>query len=330
MLEQLCSLCGTSGYEKDIIEFIISKLKDNNIEYEMDKLGNIVVRQGENPDKIALFAHMDEVGLIVRGLTKDGQIKFASVGGIIDEILLSSFVLVGDNKVNGVIGNIPKHLKEKKDDNPIKIEDMFIDIGAFSKEDASELVKIGDPIYFNSKYVEFGDHQIKSKALDDRVGVCVILEMLLAKRYSFTACFTTREEIGLVGAKIVTNRLKTDYALVLEVTTCSDMPKNIQPSTVLGKGVALSVLDNASVSNLQWNNKIVEIAKKNKIDLQYKLTTKGGNDAGIISYYNGGVKTAVLSLPGRYIHSPVSVISKNDYNSMKNLVGKILEERDYV
>jgi endoglucanase len=329
MLEELCNLCGISGYEKEVIEYIISKLDENSIAYEMDKLGNIIVRQGENPDKIALFAHLDEVGAIVRGITKDGHIKFAPVGGITDEILLSSLVLVGDNKVNGVIGNIPKHLKEKKDDNPTKIEDLFIDIGAYSKENAQEFIKIGDPIYFNSKYVEFGDDQIKAKALDDRVGVAVILKMLLSKKYSFTACFTTREEIGLVGAKIVTNHLKAKRALVLEVTTCCDMPKNTQPSTVLGQGVALSVLDSASVSNQAWNNDIVKIAKKNKIKMQYKLTTKGGNDAGAISYYNGGVKTVVLSLPGRYIHSPVSVISKSDYEAMEKLVEKILEEPEY-
>lgn len=329
MLEDLCNLCGISGYEKEIIEYITTKLKENHIEYELDKLGNIIVKQGENPDKIALFAHMDEVGGIVRGITEAGHIKFAPVGGIIDEILLSSSVLIGENKVNGVIGNIPKHLKEKKEDNPIKIEDLFIDIGAFSKENAMELVKVGDPIFFNSKYIEFGDEQIKAKALDNRVGVCVILEMLLEKKYSFTAYFTTREEIGLIGAKIISNHINARYALILETTTCADMPKSSQPSTILGEGVALSILDNASVSNKAWNEKIIKIAEKNNIKFQYKLTTRGGNDAGVISYYNGGVKTAVLSLPGRYIHSPVSVISKSDYRAMEKLVEKILEEKEY-
>ena len=323
MLRELCELCGTSGYEDEVIAYIENILMKNDILYDKDRLGNIIVKTGDTPDKLALFAHMDEVGFVVRGITNDGMIKFAAIGGVDEEILPSSMVKIGE--INGVIGNIPKHLKSKKDDSKLSISDMFIDIGVASKEDTLKFVSIGDPIYWDSDYVEFGDNLIKSKALDDRVGISVILKMLLEKKYSFTACFVTREEIGLIGSKMVIDNIKPEYAIVLEVTTCADILGSTFPSTKLGEGVAISVLDGGSVSNHEFNKKILSAAKRKKIPHQYKLTTKGGNDAGMVSYYSGGVKTAVLSLPGRYIHSPVSVISKDDYNSMEKLASAILE-----
>jgi len=324
MLKELCTLCGTSGYEDEVIAYIERILTENNIPYNKDKLGNIIAKSGEQPDKLALFAHMDEVAFVVRGITNDGMIKFAPIGGIDEEILPSSAVKIND--INGIIGNIPKHLKTKNDDTKLTISDMFIDIGATDKENALNYVNIGDPIYFNSEYVEFGDNLIKSKAVDDRAGVAVILKMLLERNHSFTACFVTREEIGLIGSKMVMNEINPEYAVVLEVTTCADLPDSSYPSTKLGEGVAISVLDGGSVSNQEFNQRILAIAKRKKIKHQLKLTTKGGNDAGTVSYYSGGVKTAVLSLPGRYIHSPVSVISKDDYNAMEKLISNILDE----
>ncbi len=328
MLKELCELCGTSGYEYNIVNYITKKLKEKNIPYTVDKIGNVIVKKGKNPEKLGIFAHMDEVGFGVKGITDDGMIKFVSVGGILEKILPSHAVEIGDDKIKGVIGNIPKHLK-KKDGKSLSYDDFFIDIGAKSKEDAMSYVKIGDPIYWISEYREFGDNLIKAKALDDRVGVCIILELLLSENdYSFTACFTTREEIGVIGAKTVSKYIKVEKALVLEVTTCADMPEVEEKTTVLGNGVALSVMDRGSIADCEFNEEILKIAKKNKIKLQKKLTVSGGNDAGALTFFGGGIPTSVLSVPGRYIHSPVTVISKDDYNSSKKLVEKILEERN--
>jgi endoglucanase len=331
LLKRLCKLNGTSGYENGVIKFIEDTLNKNSIKYIKDKLGNITVRYGKTPDSIALFAHIDEVGFAVRGITKDGMLKFTPVGGVIPEILPASTVVVGTEKekINGVIGNVPKHLKAKteQEKQPMAVaDDMFIDIGAKSKKDALKYVKIGDPVYFGGEYVEFGDSLIKSKALDDRAGVAVILNILLKKRYSFTACFTTREEIGLVGAKIASKNLSAKLCLILEVTTCADMPRGGQPSTKLGDGPALTVMDGGSVSDLSFNALITMIANKNIIPIQKKLTLRGSNDAAAVSFYSGGTRTAVLSLPGRYLHTPVCVISKEDYNSLLELTEKILDE----
>lgn len=326
MLKDLCQLCGTSGYEDEVRNYITNILVEEDIPFYVDNIGNIIAKQGNNPENIGLFAHIDEVGFGVKGFTKSGLIKFAPVGGILEKILPSHTVTIGKNKINGVIGNIPKHLKKGEEKN-LSYDDFFIDIGAKSKEDAQKDVSIGDPIYWISDYVEFGNNLIKAKALDDRAGVSVILKLLKEKKYSFTACFTTREEIGIVGAKTVSQSLNLKNALVLEVTTCADNPSAEGKTTILGDGVALSVIDRGSVSDFKFNEEIIEIAKKNKIPFQKKLTVMGGNDAGAITFFGGGIKTATLSLPGRYIHSPTTVISKDDYNSMEELTRKILEEK---
>lgn len=326
MLKTLCELCGTSGYEDEVRDYITDILIKEDIPFFVDNIGNIIAKQGETPDNIGLFAHIDEVGFGVKGFTESGLVKFAPIGGILEKILPSHTVTIGKNKINGIIGNTPKHLKKEKDEK-LSYDDFFIDIGAKSKEDAQKDVSIGDAIYWISDYKEFGNNLIKAKALDDRAGVSIILKLLKEKKYSFTACFTTREEIGIVGAKAILKNIKVKNALVLEVTTCADNPSAVGKTTILGNGVALSVLDKASVSDPDFNSEIIEIAKKNKIPLQKKLTVMGGNDAGAITYFGGGIKTATLSLPGRYIHSPATVISKDDYNSMLELTKKILEEK---
>ncbi|MBE7018499.1 MAG: M42 family metallopeptidase [Ruminococcaceae bacterium] len=326
LLKQLTALNGTSGYEDEVIDFITTLLTEHDIPYQKDPLGNMIVQTGKTPNRITLFAHMDEVGFGVRGIRPDGMIKFAAIGGVTDGILFSTPVVIGKNKIPGVIGNIPKHLQEKSSDKETKIPDMMIDIGATSKEDAQSLVKIGDPIYWQSDFVQFGDGLIKAKALDDRVGVAVILGLLLTKKYSFTAVFTTREEIGIMGAKMTIPVIAPEKAVVLEVTTCADMPGATEPTTKMGEGVALSVLDGASVSDSAWNSFIWEIATAKNVPIQKKLTTKGGNDAGAVSYVSGGVPTATLSLPGRYIHSPANVISEADYDSMYRLAELLIKK----
>ncbi len=324
LLEILTELNGTSGYEDEVCQFITDTLTEHDIPYYKDRLGNVIVTVGDTPDRVALYAHMDEVGFGVRGFTDDGMIKFAPIGGVTDKILFSTPVVIGNKKIPGVIGNIPKHLQEKKTETEVKIPDMMIDIGATSKKDAMESVKIGDPIYWQSDFVRFGDGLIKAKALDDRVGVAVILSLLLTKKYSFTAVFTTREEIGIIGAKTATPLITPQKAVVLEVTTCADMPGVSEPTTKMGQGVALSVMDGGSVSDAGWNETIWQLAQKHKVPIQKKLTTKGGNDAAAVTYVSGGIPTTALSLPGRYIHSPVSVISEADLDAMYRLTEILL------
>ena len=182
---------------------------------------------------------------------------------------------------------------------------------------------------FDSAYREFGDGLIKARALDNRAG-CAILMGLAGKRFAYDLylCFTVQEEVGLRGAKILANRIQPDLALILETTTCSDV-SGTEPedySTVLGGGVAVSFLDRSTYYHKELTQFIYQLGKDHAIPVQYKKTAMGGNEAGAVHLACGGVKTAALSIPARYIHSPSSVISKKDFNACRDLVNLFLQE----
>ena len=209
------------------------------------------------------------------------------------------------------------------------MKNLTIDIGTEKKDEAESLINLGDPIAFVSDYTELGTDCIKAKALDDRIGCALIMEALQGE-YSFDlyACFTVQEEVGLRGAQIAAYSVNPDLALVLEGTTCSDVP-GVEPyeqSTQLGGGAALSILDRMTYSAKNLVDYIADLAVKKKIQYQFKQTTTGGNDAGKIQSTRSGVKVASISAPCRYIHSPVSVVSKKDIESCKDLLKAILTD----
>ena len=333
LLSDLTTLAGVSGNETAVRNYIYQQIKDRCDEIVIDSIGNmagLMRGTGQNRKKVMLCAHMDEIGMITSRITDDGFLKFKTVGGIDPRIMVSKRVLIGDNAQPGVIGYKAVHLQDKTErETTAKIKSLYIDIGAKNKKDAEKKVKIGDYIVFDSNYREFGDGLVKARALDDRVG-CAILTELAGCRFDFDLylCFTVQEEVGLRGATVLTNRIQPDIALVLEATTCSDVAdtKPEDYATVLGGGVAISFMDRSTYYNQRLSQFIYNLAQDNDIAVQYKKTTMGGNDAGAIHLACGGVKTAVLSIPARYIHSPSSVISKKDFEACRSLVKLFLQE----
>jgi putative aminopeptidase FrvX len=333
LLKDLTEAIGVSGNEKSVRDIIIEKIKDYCDEINVDGMGNLyAVKRSDklNTKRVMLAAHMDEVGMIVTGITEAGFIKFKPIGGIDPRILLSKRVVIGEKHIYGVIGIKAIHL-QKPDERrqAVKLEDMYIDIGAKNKEDAEKMIKLGDYIGFDSKYKEFGDGLVKAKALDDRVGCAIIID-ILKQRYDFElyGCFTVQEEVGLRGAQVASYRIEPDIALVIEGTTCSDVPetKEHQYSTVLGEGPALSIMDAKTYYDKNITKSLYETAVKNNIKVQYKKSIYGGNDAGKIHISRQGVPTASISVPCRYIHSSVSVMNKSDYEECKRLVSSWLRE----
>jgi len=331
MLKKLAELCGVSGAESEVSEFIKKEITPYCTEITSDNMGNLIAyKKGKNSNKtVALFAHTDEVGFIVTKITDEGYLKFRSVGGVDPQILVSKQVTVNEN-INGVISFKAVHLSTKEErETRVKISDLFIDIGAESKADAMRYVNVGDYCSFKSDFVEFGEAQVKAKALDDRVGCAILIEALKQELdVDLYAVFTTQEEVGLRGAKVAAYSMNPDYALVVEGTTCSDITgtpkgKNV---TELGGGAAISILDSASFSNKELREMLVNTATKHNIKYQFKASTRGGNDAGAIHIQNGGIKTASISVPCRYIHSPVCVMNKNDFESCKDIVLNFLKE----
>ncbi len=332
-LKELTTLSGVSGNEEQVRDFIYNKIKDKCDEIYVDSIGNLICKNRGNKKtnkKVMLSAHMDEVGLIVSDVTDDGFIKFKCVGGIDPCVLISKKVKIGQDEIHGVIGAKAVHLQKKSEREQVpEVSDLYIDIGAKDKEDANQYVSIGDYCAFDSTYTEFGDGLIKAKALDDRVG-CDILISLADCKFDFDLylVFTVQEEVGLRGARVAAERIRPDVAIVLEGTTCSDVygTEEKDCSTKLGFGAALSFIDRSTYYDIELTKSLFDIAEKNNIPVQYKKTATGGNDAGAIHLSSGGVKTAVISVPARYIHSPSSVIQKSDYEAVKSLIHSFLRE----
>jgi len=331
LLRELTCLNGAAGDEDAVRDYICDKIRPISDLLEIDNMGNVIAyKRGVSSDKkIMLSAHMDEVALMVTAIKDDGTLKFSDVGGIDARVLVGQKVVVGKDKITGVIGAKPIHMQDKTErTTTIKEKNLYIDIGTDKKEDAVKMVSLGDYVYFDSDYVEFGDNRVKAKALDDRVG-CAILMEVLKKRYPFDVyvCFTVQEEIGLRGSKVTTNKICPDIALVVEGTTCSNV-HSIDPkdySTVLGDGVALTIMDRSTIVDKDLLHNLEKIAKENNIRFQYKKTISGGNDAGSIQKSGSGTKVASISVPCRYIHSPVSVMSKSDYYETQRLAIAFLE-----
>lgn len=332
MLKLLTNTNGVSGNENNIRNIIINNMKPLCDSYETDSMGNLIFfKKGTKGyhNNIMLTAHMDEVGFIISNIMEEGYLKFKSVGGIDPRIIQNSVVIIND-KVTGVIGAKPAHMS-KDDKNAVSIDDLVIDIGCNSFEDASKYVNIGDYATFKSEYIEFGDSLIKAKALDDRIG-CYILMELAKKTYPNDIYFTfsVQEEVGCRGASVLANRIKPDFSIVIEGTTCSDVPycDEYNYSTKLGCGAALSMLDGGSYSDKDITNLMYNCAENNNIPVQYKRVTMGGNDASSIQISGSGVKTAAISVPCRYIHSPVSVASKKDIESCIVILTMVLNEEN--
>lgn len=338
LLRELTEAFGVSGNEKEVRDLIVNEIKDYVTDVKIDKIGNVIAYKKGKIDspKLMIAAHMDEVGLIITGIDSSGLLKFTTVGGIDKRVLVSKTVNVGENKIYGVIGSKPIHLQNKDEwSKALDINNLYIDIGVHTKEEAEKLVSIGDYVMFHSEYVEFGDNLVKAKALDNRVGCSILIDLLKEETdLSFYGVFTVMEEVGLVGAGPAAYSVEPDIGIVLEGTLCADTPDteaHMVP-TKLGKGPAISLMDRTTLFNTNLRNKIVSIAQENSIPYQFRKTTFGGNDSGKIHLAKEGSVTSTISVPCRYIHSPASVMSKDDYQNTYRLLMTIIkkiEERDF-
>lgn len=330
LLEKLCLENGTSGDEKAIRNTIINMLPED-CTYTVDAVGNLIVeKKGETEpaNRVALFAHMDEVGFIVTYINDEGYVYVDSVGGIDESALFSKKITI--NGLVGVAGGKAIHQCGGDESKKIpKITDVAIDFGFESKEEAEKYISLGDFGYFKSDFVEFGNGYIKSKALDDRVGCGVLLELLQKKsKVNYTAVFTVQEEVGARGAVVSAYTVKPDYAIVVESTTASDIPDTPDRKKVckVGEGAVVTFMDRGTIYDKDLYKKAFEIAKENEIPRQTKTVVAGGNDASVIHKAVGGIKTIAVSLPCRYIHSGSSVCNSKDIDAVEKLVNVLLED----
>jgi endoglucanase len=332
LLEKLSNACGVSGNEGEVREIIENEIRDLVDEIKVDALGNLIAfKKAKNKKpKVMLAAHMDEVGLMVKFIEKTGYLRFAKVGGIDDRVLPAKHVLVGKEKIPGVIGIKPLHLARRDDElkKVIKTDTLYIDIGASSEEEAKKFVKRGDYVTFATRFERTGD-VIKGKAFDDRVG-CYMLIEVLKETYNFPiyAVFTVQEEVGLRGARVSAHRIEPDFAFALEATPAGDFPekRDISPAPVLRQGPVITVVDKTMIADRGLVEHLVKIAQEENIQFQFKRPNIGGTDAGRIHLAKAGCRACAIAVACRYSHSPVSFCSILDIENMVKLVKASLKK----
>ena len=313
-LETLCCLDGVSGCEDEVRDYILERIMPFADELRTDAMGNLLVfKKGDKtPEKrVMLAAHMDEVGLIVTDITDEGMLRLAACGGVDARVLFGKRVFVGPERVPGVVGAKPIHLSDADErKKPVKIKDLYIDIGARDKDAAAALVSLGDVCAFDDAVVRFGDGFIKAKALDDRCGCAVMVELLESRLpCDCWFAFTVQEEVGCRGASVAARSVEPDIALILETTTAADLAgvKGADRVCSLGEGVVLPFMDRGTIYDRALYEQLRALAEKNDIKWQTKTRVAGGTDASAIQRSGAGASVAAISVPVRNIHSPASV-----------------------
>ncbi|MDR2027899.1 MAG: M42 family metallopeptidase [Treponema sp.] len=326
LLRSLCTLDGVSGAEDEVRDYILKKVRPLAEEVRVDPLGNVLAfRKGRKSSgkTVMLCAHMDEVGFIVKDITEEGYLKFNNLGGVDRRVIIGKRLKVGPRKLPGLVSIKAYHLVREEEKNTVpKIDDLSIDIGVQSREEAEKLVSIGDICSFDSDFVEFGDGFVKAKAIDDRIGCAVLLRVLEdGPAVDTWFAFVVQEEVGLRGSMGAAFGINPDIALIVEGTTAADLPsaEGHRKACSPGKGVVLPFMDNSAIYHRPLFDELRRIADKNNIKWQHKTIVAGGTDAGSIQKSREGAQVAVMSAAVRCIHSSICIAYGPDFDEMVKL-----------
>jgi putative aminopeptidase FrvX len=329
----LCRLSGVSGWEDSVREYLIKEAEPYADEMRTDASGNLLIRkQGRKRAKreVMLAAHMDEVGILIKSVTQEGFLRFAFVGGVDQRVIIGKKVYVGENRIPGVIGLKPIHLTSAKERKTIpEVSQMYLDIGANTKEEALRWVRPGDFGVFAPEEIILGGNTVCCKALDDRVG-CGILLTMLKEQLPFDTwfAFTVQEEIGCRGAFGAAFGLQPELAFIVEGTTAADAPpaSGSEKVCIPGNGPVLPFADGATMYDRSLLQFLQKVAREEGIPWQTKMRIAGGTDARAIQRAGKGCKVAAVSAAIRYLHSPSSVGNIRDWELIKQLLSKALEK----
>ena len=360
LFKKLCLAFGPSGNEDEVRSIIIDEIKNKADDYYVDKVGNVIAfkKGAKVPEKKRLFAaHMDEVGFMVTAVDGDGYLKLKPVGGIENAVILGKQAVVGEKRLAGVFGGKPVHLLSGDEWRNARAN-IYLDIGARKKEDKKDEkqedkdkkenkdennnkkdekkeeqkpVEAGEFAVFKSDYLEFGQDKVKSKAIDDRFGCYILIEMIGAElEFDSWFAFTICEEIGLRGAKTAAHIIQAERAVIFEATTAGDIynkkdefdTKNKNKVCELGGGAVISLMDHGTIYNKELVRLALDTAGSKNIKTQLKQAAAGGTDAGAIHKAGAGAEVLAVALPTRYIHSPSCVA---DYKDMEACLKLALE-----
>ncbi len=339
LLKKFTNAHGISGSEDNIRDLLEMEIEPYVDTIRRDIMGNLIAtKKGDRPS-VMLAAHMDEIGLMIKYIDDNGFLRFVEIGGWFDQTLLSQRVIVHGKKgsIPGVIGSKPPHLMKEDDrKKPVKMEDMFIDIGANDRDDAEKIgIEIGTPVSIDREFMPLANGKVTSKAFDDRVGVVILIEVMkqLSKHKieaNIYAVGTVQEEVGLKGAKISAFGLVPNLALALDTTVPGDYPgiSKTDSSLEVGKGPVINVADASGrglIAHPQVLKWLRDTAAENKISYQLNVGSGGTTDATSIHLTKEGIPTGTVSIATRYVHSPVEVLDISDVEASILLIVKAIE-----
>ncbi len=307
-LHSLTAAYGPAGREGPVREAVAALANPLCQSLRTDALGNLIAfRPGKSGKKLMLTAHMDQIGLLVTEAREDGFLRVAALGGVKPALALAGRVVFA----NGALGTV-YYETEKKKPGEAEMEELFLDIGARDKKAAEAIARVGDAAVFYSPLAITGG-LATGGALDNRLGCAVLLEALAGPcEHDLYAVFTVQEEVGTRGAGPAAYGIAPDLCLVVDVTPAGDTPKAAPATVALSKGPALKIMDGSVVVPQSVRRLLEEGANRAGVAIQYEVLTAGGTDTGAVSRTAGGVAAGCISLPCRYIHTPVETADLRD------------------
>lgn len=341
MFKELTEVPGAVGFESKVKDTLHKWMEPYAHSVESDQLGSyIAVKNGTSSGpKIMIAAHLDEVGFMVTQITKDGFLKFMPLGGWWEQVLLAQRVRVvtRTKEIIGVIGSKPPHILSTADrKKPVEIPEMFIDIGASSKEEAEEFgVRPGDFIVPECPFTVMENPKLMmAKSWDNRIGCAILVEVfkrLQNENHSNTVygVATVQEEVGLRGAQTAAHVVQPDIAFSIDVGVAKDTPGiNSDIPAKIGEGPQIVLLDKSMIPHVGLRNFVIELAEKYKIPFQYESMSGGGTDAGAIHQVGNGVPSLAITIATRYIHSHASILHYDDFENSVNLFVELIKNID--
>jgi len=338
LLKKLSEAHGLSGREEGIRSIIRNEIESHVDELYEDTMGNLVAVKKGNDFKVMLAAHMDEIGLMVKFIDEKGFIRFVTIGSFYAPTLSAQRVVLPGSvgPVRGVIGGKPPHkMDDEERKKGVKIEDMFIDIGASTMEEVLALgIDIGTPITIDRDFYELANGRVTGKAFDNRAGVAMLIEVMKRMETSNTvyAVFTVQEEVGLKGAKTSAYLIKPDCAIATDVTIPGDHPgiEKKDAPVEMGKGPVITIVDSSGrglIADRRVVDWLKEAAKSIDIPFQLEVGSGGTTDATTIHLERGGIPSTTVSIPTRYIHSPVEILELKDIDLAVKMIVEALKTR---
>ncbi|MBE5804202.1 MAG: M42 family metallopeptidase [Clostridiales bacterium] len=324
ILKKVLKPIGPSGLEEPVAAAIREEVKDYVDTMESDALGNLIcVKKGTDPNgrKIMFSAHMDHIGFIVTGYEKEGFLRVTNVGGIGIDVSLTRHVVFAGG-VEGVVVCEPVQGAKA-------MKNLFVDIGAETKEEAEKLVKLGDVAVYAPDCFRLGEHRVASPAMDDRCACALLVKLLQTvgeTKDTIVAVFSVQEEVGCRGAKVASFSQEPDVGIALDVTAWGDTPEVKLPAIKLGEGCAVKVMDRASISNPALRDELLACGEKAGVKTQREVLPFGGTDAGAMQTSRGGIPVCTISIPCRYVHSACETIDMRDMDAALKLLQTYLKK----